>query len=163
MPGRPKLIEYGADGTWDDTMIFTAPWVEAGDKWLLYYVGADGPHNSAEKGMGVGLATRRREGFISLRRPDGGGMIVTRRVRWPGGPLLLNADTRGGEIKVRISDEKRMPVAGFDFDDSEVFRGNSVAHEMKWRGKSLDVLTGRVVRLEFAIVAADLFTFRAGK
>ena len=163
MPGRPKLIEYGADGTWDDTMNFTCPWVESGNEWWMYYVGADGPHNSADKGMGVGLMTIRKEGLISLRGPESGATVVTRRMTWPGGGLLLNADCRGGEIKVRVSDEKRVPIPGFDYSDSKTFTGDELAHEIKWRGKSLDALKGKVVRLEFELKKADLFTFRAGK
>lgn len=163
MPGRPKLIEYGPEGTWDDTMIFTSPWVEVGDEWWLYYAGADGPHNSAEKGMSIGLVTVRKEGLISLRGPAGGGMVVSRRMVWPGGGLIVNADARGGEVKVRVSDEKRVPIGGFDFDDSAAFTGDRLAHEIRWGSKSLDRLAGRIIRLEFYLRDADLYTFRAAK
>jgi hypothetical protein len=163
LPGRPKLIEFGPEGAWDDTMIFTSPWVEVGDEWWLYYVGADGPHNSVEKGLGVGLVTVRKEGLISVRGPAGGGMIVSRRITWPGGALLLNAAARGGEVKVRVSDEKRVPLAGFDFENGAAFTGDSLAHPMTWGGRSLDGLKGKVIRLEFFLREADLYTFRAGK
>jgi hypothetical protein len=167
VPGRSKLIEFGADGAWDDTMIMgSASWVEVGDEWWFYYNGWDGPHGATESGKfertgKLGLATLRKEGLISMRAPPGGAMIVTRQVRWPGGGLLLNADAREGEVKVAVSGEKRQSISGFGFGDGEVFRGDSVSHEYKWAGRSLDGLKGRVIRLEIEFRNADLYTFRA--
>ena len=43
--------------------------------------------------------------------------MVTRALRWPGGALAVNADTRGGYLEVRVSDHLRRIVPGFDFDD----------------------------------------------
>mgnify|MGYP002864304006 CR=1 FL=1 len=46
-PERKKLIEYGADGTWDDETIFASPsWVKVGEEWWIYYSGWDGPHGT---------------------------------------------------------------------------------------------------------------------
>ena len=42
MPDRPKLIEYGPDGSWDDTMLLACPnWIEVGEEWWIYYNGWD--------------------------------------------------------------------------------------------------------------------------
>ena len=72
-PQRKKLIEYGADGSWDDEMIFGSPsWVEVGDEWWIYYSGWDGPHGTPIRKGGIGLAKIRKEGFVSLRGPVGG-------------------------------------------------------------------------------------------
>lgn len=162
LPHRPKLIEYGADGSWDDTIILACPaWVEVGDEWWIYYNGWDGPHGTTERTGGIGLATIRKEGFISLRGPKGGGVVCTRRLRWPGGGLFVNATATGGELKVRVSDERRRPLPGFDYADCAAFTGDSVAHEVKWKNKSLDALAGQVVRLEFFLRDADLYSFRA--
>lgn len=162
LPQRPKLIEYGEDGAWDDTMVFASPgWVEVGDEWWIYYSGWDGPHETADRTGAVGLATIRKEGFISLRGPASGGVACTRTLRWPGGALFVNADAQEGELQVRVSDERRKPLEGFDYDDCEPFRGDSVAHEVKWGGKSLDALEGRVIRLEFFLRNVDLYTFKA--
>ena len=88
-------------------------------------------------------------------------MVCTRAIRWPGGDLIVNADASKGEMKVRVSDERRKPVAGFDYDDMPSFTGDSVAHEVKWNGKSLDELKDKIVRLEFQLRDADLYTFAA--
>ncbi len=163
LPGRPKLIEYGPEGSWDDEMIFGSPsWVEVGDKWYLYYTGWDGPHGTPDRNGAVGLATVRKEGIISLRGPRGGGVVATRTIVWPGGDLVLNADASEGELKVRVSDARRKPIEGFDYPDCVPFSGDSVSHSVNWRGKELDSLKGEVIRLEIFLRDADLYTFRAG-
>lgn len=162
-PERKKLIEYGPDGSWDDEMIFASVnWVEVGDEWWIYYSGWDGPHGTPDRTGGIGLAKIRKEGFASLRGPQGGGVVVTRRLIWPGGPLLVNADARKGELKVRVSDMKRRPIEGFDYGQSDVFTGDAIRTEIRWQGRSLDELKGRELRLEFQLRDADLYTFLAG-
>lgn len=164
MPERPKLIELGPSGAWDDGMVFGGPdWIEVGDEWWIYYAGHDGPHESKERQPGIGLVKLRKEGFISMRGPAGGGVICTRQIKWPGGQLLVNADAHAGELKVRISGERRKPLPGFDYADCEPFTGDKVAHEVTWKGTSIEALKGQVVRLEFFLKDADLYTFRAAK
>lgn len=169
LPTRPKLIPLGPDWAWDSGLIFTDyNWVEVGDEWWLYYNGWDGPHGAKENNArgrwrrsGIGMVTVRKEGFISLRGPENGGVICTRRFRWPGGGLMVNADARLGELKVRVSDELRKVIPGFDYKDCVPFRANQTAHEIRWSNASLDSLQGKVVRLEFYLKNADLYTFRA--
>jgi hypothetical protein len=162
--GRPKLIDYGQDGAWDDTMIFGSPaWVEVGDEWWFYYTGWDGPHGTSDRNGAVGLARARKEGLVSLRGPAGGGVVATRRLIWPGGDLVVNADASRGKLTVRVSDAKRKPVEGFDHADSGIFTGDNVNHVVRWQGKSLEAMKGRELRLEVYLENADLFTFRAGE
>ncbi len=165
LPARQHLIEFGPKGAWDHSMIVgTARWVEVGDEWWIYYAGFDGSHDdpAGRKGA-IGLATLRKEGFISQHAPKTGGVVCTRALRWPGGALLVNADAHAGEMKVRVSDELRKPLAGFDYDDAPPFKGDSTAHEVKWTGGSLDAMKGKVIRLEFQLHDAHLYTFRAAE
>ncbi len=162
LPGRPRLIERGPEGAWDDGMVFGGDqWVEVGDEWWLYYAGWDGPHQSRTRKPGIGLVKLRKEGFISVRGPASGGVVVTRQLRWPGGKLLVNADARQGELKVRVTDAKRKVLPGFDYDDCQALKGNNVAHEITWKDKGIASLGGQVIRLEFFLKEADLYTFRA--
>ena len=41
------------------------------------------------------------------------------------------------------------------------FTGDSVALDVRWGGRSIDELKGKVIRLEFQLRDADLYTFRA--
>ena len=161
-PTRPRLIELGPQGAWDDGMVFgSADWLEIGDEWWLYYSGHDGPHESRERKAGIGIATIRKEGFISLHGPPGGGVVCTKLLRWPGGTLMVNADADKGEMGVRVSDASRKVIAGFDYADGETFSGDRTAHEVRWKDKSMDELKGRDVRLEFFLRDADIYSFRA--
>jgi hypothetical protein len=164
LPARQHLIEFGPEGAWDHSMVVaSARWVEVGDEWWFYYAGFNGPHDDPKGRTGaIGLATLRKEGFISQHGPKTGGVVCTRALRWPGGKLIVNADAHEGELKVRVSDELRKPLAGYDYTDCQPFTGDRVAHEVEWNGKTLDTLKGRVIRLEFLLTNADLYTFRAG-
>lgn len=165
-PERTPLIPRGADQTWDDGMTFGGPhWVEVEDEWWFYYAGHDGPHDSKERTAAIGLATCAKERLIGLRGPEnGGGVVVTRLLRWPGGDLFVNASARGSnaEVSVRISDAIRDPQNGFDHDDCNPFPGDAVRHKVIWKNdRSMNEFKGRVIRLEFFLQDADLFTFAA--
>ena len=115
-----------------------------------------------ERHGAVGLAKIRKEGFISLRGPRRGGVVCTRQLRWPGGELLVNADATEGLLHVRVSDKHRKPIAGFDHVDCQPFRGDEVSHRVSWNDRSLGELTDQIIRLEFYLQEADLYSFRAG-
>jgi len=143
-------------------VVASARWVEVGDEWWLYYAGFDGAHDDPKGRKGaIGLATMRKEGFISQHGPKTGGVVCTRALRWPGGKLLVNADAHQGELKVRVSDELRKPLPDFDYADCNAFTGDGAAHQVTWKGKAIDSLKGQVIRLEFLLKDADLYTFRA--
>lgn len=162
LPTRPQLIERGPEDAWDDGMAFgSASWVETGDEWWIYYAGWDGPHGTKERKVGMGLAKLRKEGFISMRGPADGGVLCTRKLVWPGGKLVVNADVDEGELRVRVSDPQRQVIPGFDYDDCVTFREDSVAHEVSWKESAIDSLTGKVIRLEIFLKNADIYTFRA--
>lgn len=161
-PMRTKLIEFGEEGSWDDTMIFASPsWIEVGDQWWIYYSGWDGPHGTSQRTGAIGLATIRKEGFVSMHGPGGGGVICTRAIRWPGGPLVVNADAGRGELKVRVSDADRKPLSGLDYADCSALTADQVSHRVTWKDADIDALRGQVIRLEFFVREADLYTFRA--
>ncbi|MDZ4289261.1 MAG: hypothetical protein U0984_14950 [Prosthecobacter sp.] len=162
LPTRPRLLELGAEGAWDDGMVFgSADWVEVGDEWWFFYAGSDGPHESRDRNTAIGIAKVRKEGLISMRGPPGGGVVCTRQLRWPGGRLVINADAHEGEVQVRVSGDRRKALPGFDYADGQRFTGDNVAHEVTWKDQSMDSLKGQVIRLEFMLKNADLYTFRA--
>ena len=166
-PHRVPLIPLGDEGAWDDGMTFGGPhWVPVGDEWRFYYAGHDGGHQSKERTAAIGLATCKQERLIGLRGPaNGGGVVVTRLLKWPGGDLFLNAaPTAAGDphVSVRVSDAMRNPLDGFDHKDCERIAGDAVRQRVAWTGgRSMNELTGQVVRLEIFLQSADLFTIVA--
>lgn len=165
-PKRIPLIPRGADGAWDDGMTFGGPhWVEVGDEWWFYYAGHDGGHNSPDRKAAIGLAKCKKERLISLSGPaKGGGVVVTRLIRWPGGDLHINAaarDRQDATVTVRVSDAIRDALPGFDHAQCDPFSGDAVRHKVAWRGRSMNELRGKVVRLEIFLQNADLFAIAA--
>lgn len=162
--GRKPIIPYGEEGSWNDEMIFVSPaWIEVDDEWWLYYSGWDGPHGTPDRTGAIGLAKIRKEGFVSMRGPIGGGVVCTRALVWPGGPLFVNTDASEGELKVRISDVRRRPIEGFDYEDCLIFSGDDVRHEVQWNTGNVQDLAGKVIRLEFYLKNSDLYAFQAGE
>jgi hypothetical protein len=166
-PKRVPLIPLGEEGAWDDGMTFGGPhWVEVGDQWWFYYAGHDGGHDTEGRKAAIGLATCPKERLIGLYGPkNGGGVVITRLIKWPGGDLFINAASRGdgaAQLSVRISDAIRDPLAGFDHADCLPFGGDAVRHKVTWRGdRSMAELEGKVVRLEIFLQDVDLFTIVA--
>lgn len=165
-PKRVPLIPLGKDGEWDDGMTFGGPhWIEVGDEWWFYYAGHDGAHQSRTRNAAIGLATCPKERLVGLHGPgNGGGVVVTRLIKWPGGDLFVNAASTGdaANLTVRVSDAIRDPIEGFDHEDCIPFSGDAVRHKVTWNGdRSLDEFEGKVVRLEIFLQNADLFTITA--
>ncbi|MAE67710.1 MAG: hypothetical protein CMJ18_25935 [Phycisphaeraceae bacterium] len=97
--------------------------------------------------------------------------------------LHLNADVApGGELRVEVIDPvvhyrvdredgeswgymanaETHPCPGFSISDSEVVRGDSLQHQVFWRGGSIGALAGRPIRLRFEMRRATLYAFRIG-
>jgi hypothetical protein len=148
-------------------MTFGGPhWVEVGDEWWFYYAGHDGAHQSKDRKAAIGLATCKKERLIGLHGPqNGGGVVVTRLIKWPGGDLFLNAaaaDVDEANLSVRVSDAIRNPIKGFDHADCQPLSGDGIRQKVRWRGdRSMAEFEGKVVRLEIFLQNADLFTFLA--
>lgn len=161
-PGRPRLIDLGPADAWDDGMTFGSPWVEVGNEWRIYYCGHDGAHGAKERQAGIGLATIRKEGFISLHGPArDGGMVCTRILRWPGGELVVNADTATeGRLCVRVLTPLREVIPGYDYAACGDLSGDSTDHVLRWGDRSMATLTGRELRIEFYLEDTDLYSFR---
>jgi len=143
-------------------MVFTADRVlERGDEWWLYYSGHNGYHDAQDRQAAIGLARFRKEGFVSLRAGAEESYVVTRPIRWPGGQLAINAQAEDGLVQVRVTDQRRNTIEGFDHTACEPFRGDNVRHPVSWRGADIADLEGHFIRLEFRFRNADLFAFIA--
>jgi len=164
LPDRSHLIDLGPKNSWDQGMVFAAGWVEVEDEWWIYYTATNGGHGvkSSELNSGIGLTRIRKEGFVSLRSPNGGGVVVTRLMRWPGGKLYVNADASLGELRIQVTAYDRKPISGFDPDLSLPIDDDNIRHEVKWSDGDINSLTERAIRLEFYMKnIVDLYGFRA--
>ncbi len=104
----------------------------------------------------------RPHGFVSVRADARGGEFTTRPLIFAGRCLCLNyATAAAGQIQVEIQDAEGNPLPGFRLEDMDPLFGDEVDGGVTWQaGGDLSALSGKPVRLRFAMRDADLFAFR---
>ncbi|OPZ86971.1 MAG: hypothetical protein BWY76_00697 [bacterium ADurb.Bin429] len=150
-----------------------------GDSMLFYFGGRWQAHgyDTAQQYGAIGYASLPTDRFCALEA-GAGGRLDTVPLQWPGGDLLLNADTRDsfashpwylhGEIAVEILGADGEPLPDWSGDRKAVWRGNThcrgAVHHLPviWPGeRGLDALRGQTIQLRFHLTHARLFTFEA--
>jgi hypothetical protein len=131
---RSAFIPCGAIGEWDrfNNEVSSNPPIEMGDELWFYYCGRLARHKhyadvgGKDSGGGrfrncIGLATVRRDRFVSLGASFDGGTITTKPVRLAGDTVHLNAKARFGSITVEVDKNgtvlvESLPVANDALD-----------------------------------------------
>ena len=145
-------------GAPDHAIAWISEVVAVGDREHVYYNGTDQGHKIGGR-FGC-MAFLRKNGFTSWRAGDDRGTLRTRSVRLPRGAaaMTLNADARGGEIRVQLCDDNGV-LAGYAYSDCEPVKSDSVSALVRWRGQSRLPDTDRRLRIEFGIRNARLYAF----
>lgn len=171
-PFRTPILSLGKVGEWDSGMILSASQaIDVGDEVRLYYAGANfthgAPHlynaSAKERGAkfteGIGLATWRRDRFVSADGPTTGGTLTTVPLRFAGKRLEINALTKAkGDIRVELLDAAGRAMGGFP--QSEPITGDSLRHTVVFPGNtSLASLAGKTVCVRFHLRDAELYAF----
>ncbi|MAE67757.1 MAG: hypothetical protein CMJ18_26170 [Phycisphaeraceae bacterium] len=173
-----KLIDRGAPGQWDDTILVVADKpVIASDTVHLFYAGAGAQwtcwasnnqpeslaHNVGANCVGrMGLATLRRDGWTCLETADGAsfGSATSKEIE---------ASERGSALKLNLS--RAMPQRSFvtveviDAATGQVIKGldrascrpldrDDLDATVTWRGRSLADAPARPIRLRFHFCGA---------
>ena len=180
---RPSFIPWGAKGAWDDTWIAspTNGIIRNKGRLWCYYSGRTGAHGVSEPHNqgGIGLATLREDGFVSMQAVEAPGWIETPTLRWPGGDLLLNMDARPditshpgrctGELQVEVRDFRGNPIEGYTHEDCVPLKANTEGANsqrpvpVQWgEGDTMVGLRKRKVKLVFRMRDCHLYSFRAG-
>jgi len=104
----------------------------------------------------------RTDGFVSIRAGATPGELRTRPLVFAGAELLLNVSTSaGGDLRVEIQDAGGTPIPGFEMDRCHRVTTDAIEHVVHWKGDpDLARLTGRPVRLRFAMTECDLYSLR---
>ena len=171
-PFRTPIITPGKPGEWDGGMILTASQaIDVGDEVWLYYGGTNYTHGApvlygnaddlrGPKYTGsIGLATWKRDRFVSADASAEGGTLTTVPLRFAGQRLEINAATREkGEIRVELLDAGGRPLEGFG--ESEPIAGDNLRHSVVFRGQpNLSALANRPICLRFHLRDAELYAF----
>lgn len=153
------------------------------DEQMVFYLGGrwtSHHYDSAHMDGSIGYASLPLDRFCALeagaaRQSGIGGRFTTPSLIWPGGDLVLNADTRAsfeshplllnGQIEVDVLDAQGQPLPGWK---PATFRGNTHCRGMIHDGtvhwpddRRLADLRGSAVRLRFTLSHARLFTIEA--
>lgn len=170
------FLPYGKrDNEWDwgyVTPYYTPEPIIINDRIHFYYAGSDAKHwwtwtgdppkkdpNATPPIKGVGLATMRRDGFVSINAGEAGGTMTTRSFVFLSDTLVLNADASEGTIIVEALDGEGNTIDGFGRETSIALTTDNVRHMLAWKGHDdLHQLQGQPIRLRFHLQRARVFS-----
>ncbi len=112
----------------------------------------------------TGLATLRRDGFASLDADINGGTLLTRKVRFEGKYLFINADASEGEILVEVLNNKKQIIDGYSQSECQPVKVNGTKISVEWeKKKTVKDLTGEPVQIRFYLKNSALYSFWISK
>ena len=176
---RQPVFEAGPKGDWDEHNVYMSnPVFEVDGVWWLYFAGAKesrtwitGPmegidvrtpsRSEQRRWFGLGLATLRPDGFVSLRAdPLREGLLITRPLPRTGRELAINARCGAGgyiDMEVVRGDDGELPrLRRCHFDR---FTGDQAHWVCTWGGDA-DLGEADTVKLRVYLRGADLFSLR---
>jgi hypothetical protein len=156
----PVSEKYG-DWNWGNVQSAGGCCLVVGDQLYFYVSGRAGVLGSAASGVSsTGLAVLRRDGFASMDAGDGEGALTTRRVRFGGKRLFVNADLDGGELRVEVLDEHGRVISPFTRANCIPARADATRQAIAWKGAGdLSQLAGRPVKFRFRLKHGSLYSF----
>ena len=170
--GSP-FIPNGSEEDWDGGIIFTAaqPIQVVGDRIFIFYSASRHDHNYLQRPSkespewsdywdsiktSIGVATLRRDGFVSLDAGSEVGTVITKPFRWPSGKqLVVNADASSGHMVVDVLNENEQPLK--DLASSSTIRGDQLRSKVAWSNSKL--ATSGAVRLKFTLNNTSLYSY----
>ena len=103
----------------------------------------------------LGLATLRRDGFVSLDAGETEGRMLTKPLTIKGGELHLNVDASQGYVTVAITDDIGTPLEGYT---SQQIVGDQLETSVEFN-QLLAALSGKAIRLRFQLRNASLYSY----
>ena len=163
-----KFLPLGDPASWDSDYLIPgrpgAPFL-VDDKLRFYYWGtrkADKRDGSTINwDMHIGVATLRRDGFVSLDAGKEPGELTTRPLSFTGSRLFINADVaKEGMVQVELLTRDGAPVAGYTAEDAMPVTGDATKIPVSWDDTDVvHVADGEHVRLRFRLRDAKLYSF----
>lgn len=157
---RVNVIARGAAGSFDGGTILgvSSTCVHVDDETWVYYTALTTSHGATvpPKRISVGRAEWRRHGFVSL---DAGisGRVETKPLHLGASSLIVNANARGGELRVALLEADGRPIAGCSAEECEPLRADATRWIAQWHnGKNAPI--DRPVRIVIQMNNARLFS-----
>ena len=161
----PFMPVNETDGAWNYGNMQSVNGVPliVGDSLYIYSSGRSKNGVWWDAGVSTGLATLRRDGFVSMRAGNKEGFLTTEKLSFDGKYFFVNADVKakGAQLKVELLDADGNPIPGFTKRDCVVMRGADKTKQLiTWKGKQdLTELQGRTIRAKFYLTRGDLYAF----
>lgn len=169
---EPFIPVSNRQGDWNWANVQSAGGVclVAGDRLHFYVSGREGvPGTSMPGRCSTGLATIRRDGFVSMTdawpaastRPlmRHQSTLITRPMRFTGAHAFVNADV-AGSLRVELLDREGKTIPGFEAGRAVPVTGNHTKHSLSWAGgTSIASLANAIVRFKFVLDRAHLYAF----
>lgn len=155
------VSEHQGDWNWANVQSAGGCCLIVGDRLHFYVSGRSGvPGSPASGESATGLATLRRDGFVSMDANAQGGTLTTRPVQFQGKFLFINADAPHGEVRVEVLGETGQPLPGFTASDVVPMHEDGTAARIRWNGQDdLSALSGKPIRFRFHLRDARLYAF----
>ena len=155
--------EFKKDWDWGQVYPHHPPLV-VGDEIRFYYTGITGRHwhtyHKDPRDSGIGLATLRLDGFVSINAGNEAGIMTTKPLVFFGDTLEINANATGGSLAVEALDTDGKVIEGFGVADCTPISTDSVRHVLKWKDNSdCHLLQARPIKLRFHLKNAKLYAF----
>lgn len=115
-------------------------------------------------GGAICMAKLRLDGFCSLKGGVEPGSVLTAPVEVSQNELHINVDSWRGHVRAEVLDvSDGRPVPGYSMEESIPVVVDQVDESIRWKHKSdLSQLVGKVVRIRFSLLRAELYAFWFG-
>ena len=129
-----------------------------GDSLYIYSTGRSLNKVWWDAGTSTGMATLRRDGFVSMNTKEDG-YLLTEKVSFDGKYVFVNANLRG-KLLVEILDENKQPISGYTKEECIPVQGDHTKIMIAWKNKKdVSTLVGKNVFLKFYVTDGDLYAF----
>ena len=162
--GREEFIPLGEATAWDAD--YHDPcWdpLLVDDELWIYYRSVNRHPGDENPGVGhaIGLATLRRDGFVSLNAGETVGTIVTRPLSFSGTRLFINAEVaQDGWVKAEVRQPGGEPLQGYTLDKSVPIRKDLIRAQLAWMDvQDLPLSADPHLQLTFEVKNAKLYAF----
>jgi len=170
------VSEHPGDWNWANVQSAGGGCLIVGDKLHFYVSGRQGVVGTNDPGVcSTGLATLRRDGFVSLDHPGPErrverlttgphplppGTVITRPVRFSGNHLFVNVAAAAGELRAEVLDVNGRTIAPYGSASCVPVRGDSTCARVTWTSAAdLSAVSNRAVRFKFTVTNGSLYAF----
>ncbi len=163
--GRQPIFALGGEGSWDSHWVvptFNAP-ILKDDRYWIFYSGASTKHGSKKlHKRGIGLASIRKDGWVSLEAGRSESRLVTQALPLEKPMKLeLNVTCPSGYVTAEIISRDSQPVPGHEGEKSRVEKIDSVRYRVTWGEKKvIEPIEGGYCHLRLALYQGSLFSYR---